>query len=161
VPLPVSADQRAALPPGVELRPFRPGRDDSAWVEVNNRAFAGHAEQGNWTRDTLGRRLAEPWFDPTLLLVAEDAHGVAGFNWMRLEGDDGEIYVIGVDPRMQGSGLGRALAVAGLDAVHARGARTGSLFCAADNRPALALYRSLGFAVTRTDRAYEREVPAS
>ena len=74
------------------------------------------------------------------------------------DGRLGEIYVIGVDPRMQGSGLGRALAIAGLDVVHERGIETGSLFCAADNTPALALYRSLGFELHRVDRAYEAEV---
>ena len=66
--------------------------------------------------------------------------------------------MIGVDPRAQGTGLGRALALAGLHAVHARGAVEGMLFCAADNTGALALYRSLGFSVHRTDRAYERAV---
>ncbi len=70
----------------------------------------------------------------------------------------GEIYAIGVDPRAQGRGLGRALAVAGLDAVHRRGIDVGMLFCAADNAPALGLYRALGFAVHRVDRAYECEV---
>jgi mycothiol synthase len=59
---------------------------------------------------------------------------------------------------MQGARLGPALAIAGLDAVAARGIDTGMLFVAADNEPALKLYRSLGFTVHRTDRAYEIEV---
>ena len=75
-------------------------------------------------------------------------------------GHSGQIFVIGVDPRMQGTGLGRALALAGLDLVHQRGIDTGMLFCAADNAPALKLYRSLGFTVHRLDRAYERDVQA-
>ena len=61
---------------------------------------------------------------------------------------------------MQGTGLGRALAVAGLEAVANRGITTGTLFTAADNAGALHLYRALGFAVHRVDRAYEREVEA-
>jgi mycothiol synthase len=131
---------------------------------VNNRAFAGHAEQGGWTAATLARRMEEPWFDPGLFLLAIDDAGVVGFNWLKVheaQGRDprlGEIYVIGIDPRAQGSGLGRALAVTGLAAVHERGISTGMLFCAADNAPALALYRSLGFSVHRTDRAYECDV---
>jgi mycothiol synthase len=151
-------------PPGVRVRPFEVGRDEDAWLAVNNRAFAGHAEQGGWTAATLERRMAEPWFDPTLFLIAFDAEGAVGFNWMKIhEAHDGaprigEIYAIGVDPRAQGSGLGRALAIAGLQDMHHRGIDTGMLFCAADNEAALALYRSLGFAVHRVDRAYEYEV---
>ncbi len=64
-------------------------------------------------------------------------------------------------PAARASGLGRALAIAGLNAVHDHaGIDTGMLFVAADNEPALALYRALGFTVHRVDRAYECEVPA-
>jgi mycothiol synthase len=165
VPLPLGLEVR--WPPGITVRTYEPGRDDDAWLAVNNRAFAGHAEQGGWTRETLARRLAEPWFDPTLFLLAFDDAGLAGFNWLKIHTADdadpalGEIYVIGVDPRMQGARLGPALAIAGLDAVAARGIKTGMLFVAADNEPALKLYRSLGFTVHRVDRAYELEVASS
>jgi mycothiol synthase len=164
VPLPLA--EQPKWPADVHVRTFEPGRDESAWLEVNNRAFAGHAEQGGWTTATLARRTAEPWFDPTLFLLAFDTAGLVGFNWLKVhEARDrdpvlGEIYVVGVDPRAQGTGLGRALAVAGLAALHERGIETAMLFSAADNEPALKLYRSLGFNVHRTDRAYEREVPA-
>jgi mycothiol synthase len=161
VPLPIAA--RPRIPPGFEVRPLDHPRDDAAWVEVNNRAFAGHAEQGGWTLDTLARRIDEDWFDPSLFLCAFDAKGLAAFNWMRLHADEstdalGEIYVIGVDPRAQGTGLGKALAIVGLDAVFARGARIGMLFVAAENAPALGLYQALGFEIHRVDRAYEVEV---
>lgn len=152
------------LPIGVTVRAFEPGHDDDAWLAVNNRAFAGHPDQGDWSEPDLRARMAEPWFDPSLFLLAVDAGGVAGFNWLKLHEPNapdpllGEIYVIGIDPRAQGTGLGRALAVAGLAAVNARGAPVGMLFCAADNAGALALYRSLGFEVHRTDRAYARNI---
>ena len=157
-------DEAPAWPDGITVRTFEPARDDEAWVEVNNRAFADHAEQGGWTEATLQRRFADPWFDPKLFLLAFDEAGLAGFNWLKIHDADGadrrlgEIFVIGVDPRMQGTGLGRALALEGLDLVHHQGIDTGSLFCAADNAPALKLYRSLGFTVHRLDRAYERDV---
>ena len=32
-----------------------PGRDEEAWVETNNRAFAGHPEQGGWSVAQLQR----------------------------------------------------------------------------------------------------------
>ena len=165
VPLPIPEEPR--WPRGVVVRDFEPGRDDAAWLEVNNRAFRDHPEQGGWTEETLHRRMGEPWFDPSLFLLAFDELGLAGFDWCKVhEGHYrdpalGEIFVIGVDPRAAGTGLGRPLALAGLARMHGRGVRIGTLFCAADNAPALKLYRSLGFTVHRVDRAYEREVPAA
>jgi mycothiol synthase len=161
-PFPVEGEPSWA--PGVSVRPFEPGRDDAAWLAVNNRAFAGHPDQGDWRESTLQERMAEAWFDPSLFLLAVDDDGIAGFNWLKQHDARppdpalGEIYVIGVDPRAQGTGLGRALAIEGLHAVAARGSTEGLLYCAADNTGALALYRSLGFSVHRTDRAYVREV---
>lgn len=165
VPLPLT--ETAKWPPGVTVRTFQPGRDEAAWLAVNNRAFGNHPEQGGWVEATLARRMGEPWFDPSLFFLAFDDDGLAGFNWLKVHdahGRDpriGEIFVIGVDPRGHGTGLGRALAITGLDAVAARGITTGSLFVAADNEPALRLYRSLGFTEHRTDRAYERDVEPS
>jgi mycothiol synthase len=148
----------------VEVRPFAPGEDDDAWLAVNNRAFAGHPEQGGWTTSTLARRRSEPWFDPEGFLLAFDADGLAGFCWTKIhpatdgEPELGEIFVIGVDPSRKRSGLGRALVVAGLASLADRGVRTGMLFVDGDNAPALRLYESLGFTTHRRDRAYERAV---
>jgi mycothiol synthase len=164
VPLPLEVD--APIPDGFTVRTFEPGRDDEAVVQVNNAAFGSHAEQGGWTLDTLHAHMADEWFDPTAFLVAFDAEGLAGFNWLKWHAPSageparGEIYVIGVDPRTQGTGLGRALAVAGLRLMHERGAPVGMLFVAADNEPAIALYTSLGFTTHRTDRAYVTDLPS-
>jgi mycothiol synthase len=165
--LPLDASPR--WPPGITVRDFRPGADDAAWLAVNNRAFAGHPEQGAWELATLRRRMDEPWFDPTLLLLAFDGVGLAGSIWMKLHTDRtdhagdgavvGEIFVIGVDPRAQHLGLGRPLAVEGLRRTAERGAAEGMLFVASDNARAVSLYRSLGFREQRVDRAYERDVP--
>jgi mycothiol synthase len=162
VPLPLG--EEPAWPPGVEVRSFVPGQDDRAWLTVNNRAFADHPEQGGWVEATLQRRMAEPWFDPKGFLLAFDADGLAGFCWTKVhpatdvDPELGEIFVIGVDPSRQGSGLGRALVVAGLAYLADRGIRTGMLFVDGDNEAALRLYESLGFTIHRRDRAYEREV---
>ena len=165
VPLPRT--EAPAWPPGIEVRTFEIGVDETAWLEVNNRAFANHPEQGGWIESTLTRRMSEPWFDPELFLVAFDDHGLAGFNWLKIHDAHhrdpalGEIFVIGVDPRVQGTGLGRALALAGLELVGERGVSTGLLYVAAENTSAVALYRSLGFEVSRVDRAYARAVEQS
>jgi mycothiol synthase len=157
-------DEVAHFPDDVTLRTFEPDRDVDAWLEVNNRAFANHPEQGGWIKATLARRMAEPWFDPKRFLLAFDHDGLAGFNWLKVHEADGreprigEIFVIGIDPSRQGRGLGRALAVAGLGLLASDGITTGMLFVAAENTGALALYRALGFEVHRVDRAYERMI---
>ena len=162
VPLPLPSPVR--WPDGVTVRTFLPGVDDDAWLAVNNRAFAGHPEQGEWDGATLGRRMAEPWFDPEGFLLVFVGDDVAGFCWTKVhpsapprEPDAlGEIYVIGVDPAHQAAGLGRALVTAGLASLAARGVRVGMLFVEADNDAAVGLYRALGFTTHRIDRAYVR-----
>lgn len=147
---------------GTTVRAYRPGPDDEAWLAVNNRAFEGHPEQGAWTATTLAHHRREPWFDPDGFLLAEDATGLVGFCWTKIHppADDdpelGEIYVIGVDPARRGLGLGRALVLAGLHSLARRGPATGMLYVDGANRPAVGLYRSLGFVAHRTDRAYGR-----
>ncbi len=154
----------ARFPDDVVVRTFEPGRDEAAWLEVNNRAFVNHPEQGGWIEATLVRRMSEPWFDPERFLLVFDGDGLAGFNWLKVHEPDGhdprlgEIFVIGVDPGHQGRGFGRALAVEGLALLAKDGITTGLLFVAAENTGALALYRALGFEVHRVDRAYERMV---
>ena len=161
---------RRSLPTGqpvtVSTRPFRPGVDEAAWVAVNNRAFAGHPEQGGWTVDTLVAREAEPWFDPGGFLLHERDGRLAAFCWTKLhEPDDstperlGEIYVIGVDPDFQGLGLGGQLTLAGLEAIVARGVETAMLYVDSDNTAAVAMYERLGFTLHRTDMAFTAEVP--
>jgi mycothiol synthase len=165
VPLPLAEAPR--WPPGIEVRAFVPGQDDEAWLRVNNRSFQNHPDQGSWAEATLQRRIGEPWFDPAGFLLAFDGagdHGLAGFCWTKVHEADpaigeerlGEIYVIGVDPDHQGTGLGRALTVGGLEHLaRDRDCRTGMLYVDAANPPALGLYRALGFEVHRADRAYE------
>jgi mycothiol synthase len=153
---------RRPLPTGLAFdlatRAFVPGIDDAAWVDVNNRAFAGHPEQGGWTVETLRRRQAEPWFEPEGFLLHERNGRLAGFCWTKLHGHLdpplGEIYVIGVDPDFQGLGLGRQLTLAGLDSIARRGVEVGMLYVDAANTPARTMYDRLGFTVHRTDRAY-------
>jgi mycothiol synthase len=141
----------ATLAPGVCLRPFRVGADEDEWLRVNAAAFADHPEQGRWTAADLAAREAEAWFDPDGLIVAEDAGGMVGFHWTKVEDGVGEVYVLGVDPRAQGTGLGRTLTLAGLAHLAAHGIRRVDLYADESNAKAVGLYRSQGFAVVRTD----------
>jgi mycothiol synthase len=160
-PLPV--EPALDPPPRLVTRPFQVGDDDDAWLEVNNRAFHWHPEQGGWDLDTLRARQKEPWFDPAGFLMVDDiapdgSRQLAGFCWTKVHSDHtpvlGEIYVIAVDPSAHGRGLGRALTLAGLAHLAEVGAPMGMLYVDAENTAAVTLYRSLGFEVFRTDRAY-------
>jgi mycothiol synthase len=132
-------------PPGVRVRSYRDA-DAAALVAVNAAAFAHHPEQGAMDEDNLARRMAEPWFDPSGLLVAEDESGMLGFHWTkRHDAQHGEVYVIGVAPRAQGRGLGRLLTLAGLEHLAGLGLDEVLLYVESDNAPAIALYSRLGF----------------
>lgn len=161
------------IPLSIETRSFLPGADDEAWLAVNNRAFAGHGEQGGWTIETFRQRQQEDWFDAEGFRVLEvrsdnDDVRMAGFCWTKVHQlgarhDQllGEIYVIAVDPDFHGQGLGAQLTLAGLEHLAAMGITTGMLYVDASNIAAVALYERLGFVVQSTNTAFVAEVASA
>jgi mycothiol synthase len=161
------------FPAGVTLRTFSVGGDEAAWLDLNRKAFASHPEQGAWTAEDLSLRERESWFDPAGFFLAERSGKLAGFHWTKIhttaENENqaglshestgqqsiGEVYVVGVDPAEQGSGLGRALTLAGLHYLRSQGLPSVMLYVDEDNRPAIRLYESLGFAHQGTDVMFQ------
>ncbi len=135
-----------AAPEGVAIRGYRPG-DDQELLRVNAAAFADHPEQGAMDATNLAERMAEPWFDPAGLLVAEEGDGsLLGFHWTKQHSPElGEVYVVAIAPEAQGRGLGRVLTLAGLQHLAGLGVAEVLLYVESDNRPAIALYSRLGF----------------
>jgi mycothiol synthase len=151
------------FPAGVTVRTFRPGADEVAWLAVNHRAFAHHPEQGSWTMDDVQLREAEPWFDPNGFFLAERDGRLAGFHWTKVHQPEagagapiGEVYVVGVDPGQQGSGLGKALTLAGLAHLRGLGLAEVMLYVDEDNTAAVKMYTALGFELWSTDVMYRR-----
>lgn len=158
-PLPLDDPSEDELP----TRPFEVGRDEVAWLELNNRAFGWHPEQSGWALADLQAREREPWFDPAGFLLHERDGKLVGFCWTKVHRDTtpplGEIYVIAVDPEWHGVGLGRALTRAGLDHLARSGLTVGMLYVESTNTPAVELYKDMGFTVHHVDRVYRSLAP--
>lgn len=149
-------------PEGVEIRSFAPG-DEDGWLSVNNAAFDWHPEQGGQTRADIDAVVTAADFDPETFVIAARDGEVIGFHQTKItdtddEGRLGEVYVVGVDPRIHAKGVGKALTVEGMRRMVAAGAETIELYVESDNAPALGLYERLGFHVAVAHVAY---APAS
>lgn len=145
-------------PEHIRLRTFEVGKDEVAWLAVNARAFAHHAEQGGWTAADLLAREREVWFDPAGFFLAEDESGVLlGYHWTKLHPGSppvGEVYVLGIDPAAQGHHLGGVLLSTGLAWLRGQGARTAMLYSDDSNLAAVRLYEKRGFRTVEVDTQY-------
>jgi mycothiol synthase len=154
-----SLDDLPALPQSsessVDVRAFRVGVDEDAFLAVNAAAFAHHPEQGGMTRADLDARIAEPWFDPAGFFLAWRGDELLGYHWTKVHsepaGDFGEVYVVGIAPTAQGGGLGRLLTLTGLHHLASRGLAEVILYVESDNAPAVAVYERLGFTHAAAD----------
>jgi len=140
-------------PEAASIRHFA-ARDETAWLDLNASAFANHPEQGGMTRADLDIVMAESWFDPADFFLLWDDGTMIGYCWLKVENSEGEFYVVGVDPRRQGEGLGRILVNAGMKRLAERRIRSAHLYVEGDNTAALRLYRSFGFREHSIDVQY-------
>ena len=145
----------------IAIRNFLPGLDNQGWLLLNNAAFQGHPEQSNWSERDLEVRTKESWFDHRGFLIAEIEGELAGFCWTKIHGGHshshsseeevhdhdpiGEIYIMGVNPKFQGRGIGRAVTIAGLKHLRYEGIFSAMLYVDEKNESAIKLYTSLGF----------------
>jgi mycothiol synthase len=161
-----SALADVAVPDGVRIRTFTEA-DEAAVLAVNAAAFAHHPEQGDLTFEDFRERRDEPWFDPDglFLAVPDDApspgdHGfeLLGFHWTKVHRDEdppyGEVYVVAVNPKAAGRGLGSVLTNVGLRHLADQGVGAVILYVDGDNEPAIALYERAGFTLARTEAQY-------
>ena len=152
------------VPDGVRIRGFEPS-DEKALLEVNATAFAHHPEQGHMTHEDFTERTSESWFDPAGPAARrpgrpEDAGQppLLGFHWTKVHSDEdppyGEVYVVAVNPKAAGRGLGTVLTRAGLAHLRDQGLDSVLLYVDGDNAPAIAVYSGQGFHVERTEAQY-------
>ena len=152
------------------IRSFLPGIDDEAFLELNNKVFTDHPDQGGWSKSDLAVRVNEEWFDEKGFFVCEDKGELIGFCWTKIhgahthshEGNEtdhgheaiGEIYVLAVDPSCKGNGIGKDLTTTGLYYLKYQGLSSAMLYVGVENKPAFNLYKSLGFNEFGSDVMY-------
>ncbi len=130
-----------AVPPGYELRTFRPG-DEAGWVALLN----ANGELGDWNLErvsgVLAGGLVEQFFavGPAVLAACAGVHDVV------LDGATyWEIGWVASHPGHRGNGLGQL--VTGAAAVHAQGLASRPIMLRTDDfrLPAIKVYLRLGF----------------
>lgn len=99
-----------------------------------------------WTEAEFAALAAQPG---SLLLTVPH-----GFLLGRVMADEAELLTLAIAPSVRRSGHGRALVRQFLSAIAAQGAKTAFLEVAADNAPALSLYRQTGWTEAGRRRNY-------
>lgn len=116
-------------------------------------AIHGNLFDPAWSEDAVRGLLDHP-AATALAAVAGDPKRTVGFIIGQVAADEAEIISLGVDPAWQKRRVGRQLVEGLLRAVQRAECRRLHLEVAADNRAALALYRSLGFVEAGRRRGY-------
>ncbi len=150
------------VPSELRLRSFQTGTDEAEFIGLVREAFADHPENSAFDAQDLASLAALPWFDPSLILIAEDAASrqQLGLHWMKLDSERGagEVYILAVRPRAQGRGVGRTLLLAGLEEMRRRAMKLSLLYVEAENEPAIRLYRQAGFRHEHLDTCYSLDL---
>ena len=159
-----------AIDKEVKIRSFLPGLDSKEWLELNNKVFKDHPEQGGWQLSDLNHRLSEEWFDEKGFFIVEKNKQVIASTWTKVHGAHshdhdgeashahpaiGEIYITAVDPEYAGLGIGKALTITALNYLKYQGLSNAMLYVDFDNKAALNLYQSLGFTKSGMDILYK------
>lgn len=152
--------EQPQVPLGFTIRPFQPGPDDDAWIELGNLAFRDHWNHHDATREDLQHELAAPHFRPDLYQLATAADGTFAAYCQceimlelneRLGRAEGFVLGLGTHPNFRQLGLGRALLLIGLEQLKAAGMQTALISVDAENASgALKLYESVGFQTFET-----------
>ena len=139
------------IPHRFEFITFDPEVHCEAWLDLNNKIFKVHPDQGNWALADLERRMREDWFDPQGFFLCVDGGMIVGFCWTKIHNDFvnekpfGELFVIGVDPDHARQGFGKAICTEGLIYLREKGLEKAILYVDEDNEAGIGLYKSLGF----------------
>jgi mycothiol synthase len=151
------------LPDGFSFRPFRAG-DEGGLTKAQNAAFS---TQWGFSPNTVEQvaysvNMSRSDTGGVALLMAGDE--VVGYCWTQTAGEDtsivGSVLMVGVHPKYQGKGLGRAVLFFGMTSLLQRGTQVVELTVDRENAAARELYTSVGFVKTGGQEWYEATLSA-
>ncbi|MFH1651697.1 MAG: GNAT family N-acetyltransferase [Chloroflexota bacterium] len=143
-------------------RKIQPG-DEPELMKVQNRAFAGSwGFNPNTLEQITYHATAEDSSPEDVMFCIVDGE-VAGYCWTRVtvsaDGPGkGRIFMLGVDPRYRGRGIGWQVLQAGMAYLSEKGVGEVVLTVDGENEVALRLYRKVGFTIMGTSLWYEQPV---
>jgi len=142
----------ASASPGAEAKNislrFAQSVDVEPLARLINAAFI--VEQPFIEGDRIDPRGVRAYMEKGKFLVAEDSPGLAGCVYVELRGERGYLGLLGVEPRRQGTGLGRKLMEAAENYFRAAHCRAIDLRIISPRRPLPAFYAHLGYTETGT-----------
>jgi ribosomal protein S18 acetylase RimI-like enzyme len=143
---------------GIEVRPYRRGKDDEAVHTVIQESFANHhLYAAEPISEWIARRTAHPVTDTTLWRIAwagkEPVGAILSYPFEAMAW----IRELGVRGEWRSRGVGRALLVHAFEALHARGHRSVGLGVDAENTTgATRLYEAAGMKVVHRHAFHKR-----
>jgi mycothiol synthase len=155
-------EQALALPPGFEIRHFKPG-DEPDLCNLQNLAFSHHWGFHPNTADEISYLVNTSPYRPEGILFVSSGPTKVGYCWTAkhpVKNEQGLIQMIGVDPRYRVQGLGKALLLAGTDYLRKMGVKKVELVVDSKNRPARQLYQAVGFEIEDTILWHQQKLTA-
>lgn len=148
------------LPAGFGLRSLKVGQDEQTLTELQNTAFGGSWGFCPNTVEEIEARLKFKTCDPDGVIFVTKGESLAGYNWtFRATGptaSTGWIGMTGIHPFHRRHGLGRAVVLAGMNYLTAKGVRAIELEVDEENAAAKEMYLSIGFRKAMQMLWYER-----
>jgi ribosomal protein S18 acetylase RimI-like enzyme len=153
------------MPPATNSRPekqnvkirFAQNSDIEDLARLINAAF--RVEQPFIDGDRTNPEGVRTYMAKGKFLLAEDSAGLAGCVYVELRGNHGYLGLLGVDPKLQGAGLGRQLMNAAESYFREAGCVAIDLRVISARTPLPAFYRHLGYSETGT-APFAPDVPA-
>ena len=117
---------------------------ESAELAMISRLQVEYGLHWRWTPGRIRRSIRDP---ETMVLIASRTGSIAGFAIMKFRDDDAHLFLLAVQPKARGNGIGRALLDWLEKSCRTAGLQSIRLEVRASNVPARRFYERMGFAM--------------